>query len=390
MSPGTRSPKLRSLETTVRSVTPLELFFDLAFIASLRQIGATFGDDPTLARLFFSFALWTPMVWTWAQITVYGNRFDTDDPLHRTLKVLSMAGVAMMGISATAGDEDRSALFVLGFLVARALLLAMYARALRHVEGDVRDLARTYLVGYGVGAVLWASVLLLPAGVRAAAGLLLVLVEVGVPVVAWRRLPRRSVNRSHLAERFSLFTILVLGEGWLAVVSGAAETPLTSPVVAVTVAVFVAAVAVWWIYFDHAEASALEGHGGGLAYVYIHLVVFIVLGLATASAEVLVRDGDASEVTLGARVAYLIGAAVFALGIAALRLRAGTSTRAALIARGAVAVGLVAFGLLGGALNPPVLAAVVALHLLVLMGIEVLDRPPAEPQQDVAHAGATD
>jgi hypothetical protein len=37
-----------------------------------------------------------------------------------------------------------------------------------------------------------------------------------------------------------------------------------------------------------------------------------------------------------------------------------------------------------------VLAAVVALHLLVLMGIEVLDRPPAEPQQDVAHAGATD
>lgn len=390
MAPGARSPKLRSLESTVRSATPLELFFDLAFIASLRQIGAAFGEDPTLARLLTSLALWTPMVWTWAQITVYGNRFDTDDPIHRTLKVLSMAGVALMGISATGTEEDRSALFVLGFLVARAFLLAMYARPVRHVGGEVRELTRTYLVGYGVGAVLWAGLLLLPADDRAAAGLLLVLLETRVPALAWRRLPRRSINRSHLAERFSLFTILVLGEGWLAVVSGAAKTPLTTAVLAVTAAVFVSAVAVWWIYFDHAEASALGGHGGGLAYVYIHLVVFVVLGLATASAEVLVRDGDADEVTLGARVAYLIGAAVFALGIAALRLRVGTSAPAALVARGAVAAGLVAFGLLGGGLTPPLLAIVVALHLLVLLGIEVLDRPAAEPQQDVAHSGAPD
>lgn len=388
MAPGPRSPKLRSLESTVRSATPLELFFDLAFIASLRQIGAAFGDDPTLARLLTSFALWTPMVWTWAQITVYGNRFDTDDPIHRTLKVLSMAGVAMMGISATAAEEDRSALFVLGFLVARAFLLGMYSRTLRHVEAGVQDLTRTYLVGYGVGAVLWAGLLLVPADARAPAGLLLVLLELGVPAFAWRRLPRRSINRSHLAERFSLFTILVLGEGWLAVVSGAAETPLTTAVIAVTAAVFISAVAVWWIYFDHAEASSLGGHGGGLSYVYIHLVVFVALGLATASAEVLVRDGDADEVTFGARVAYLVGAGVFVLGIAALRLRAHSSAPAGLVARGVVAAGLVGFGLLGGALDPPALAAVVAAHLLVLLVIETSDRPAAEPQQDVAHSGA--
>lgn len=390
MAPGPRSPKLRSLESTVRSATPLELFFDLAFIASLRQVGTAFGEDPTVARLFTSLALWTPMVWTWAQITVYGNRFDSDDPTHRSLKVLSMVGVAMMGISATAADEDRSAVFVLGFLVARAFLLAMYALTRRHVTADVRDLTRTYLVGYGAGAVLWVGLLLVPATARAAVGLLLVLLEVSVPAFAWRLLPRRSINRSHLAERLSLFTILVLGEGWLAVVSGAAETPLTTAVIAVTAAVFISVVAVWWIYFDHAEAAALGGHGGGLSYVYIHLVMFIALGLATASAEVLVRDGDADGVTLGARVAYLIGAAVFVLGIAALRMGAGSSAPAALLARAVVGAGLVAFGLLGGGLDPPALAAVVAAHLLVLLVIEMLDRPAAEPQQDVGHPGASE
>jgi hypothetical protein len=107
--------------------------------------------------------------------------------------------------------------FIAGFLVGRTLLLLMYLPPLRHVQRDqVRNMIRVYLAGYAAGGILITLTLLAPAGERPWLGAAVVIAETAIPWVAWRHLTGRTVNVSHLAQRFGPFTILLVGQGWLA------------------------------------------------------------------------------------------------------------------------------------------------------------------------------
>jgi low temperature requirement protein LtrA len=76
-------------EEPERSATRLELFFDLAFVVALGELGLHFADDLGVDGWLWSIGtLW----WVWAGFTVYANRFDSD-VVYRVCKLAAMAGV---------------------------------------------------------------------------------------------------------------------------------------------------------------------------------------------------------------------------------------------------------------------------------------------------------
>ena len=105
--------------------------------------------------------LFIPLWWSWATFTFYADRYDTDDLGQRLLAVAQMVAIALMAASISGEESDSSVAFAASFLLARAVLLAMYVRAYRHIP-ESRSLVAGYLRGFSLGALPWVISLWVP------------------------------------------------------------------------------------------------------------------------------------------------------------------------------------------------------------------------------------
>ena len=148
-----------------------------------------------------------------------------------------------------------------------------------------------YLVGFGVG--LWAASIVVPPPVRYALWAAGLAADFATPWVGRLRgiLQGFPLSTSHLPERFGLFTIIVLGEAILGVVSGMSEVRWQVTSIATAALAFVIAVCIRWVYFTFVdEAPFLRNLGSGQPYIYSHLpivvgVVIIGVGMEHAIVE---------------------------------------------------------------------------------------------------------
>src|SRR3712207_755558 len=144
-----------------RSASRLELFFDLAFVLVVAELAGGLAEDVGTAAVLTFAGLFTTVWWAWVSSTLYANRFDHDDVVYRLFKLGSMAAVVGLAASATEATGERFGVFVACHVALRVLLLLQYHRAYRHVVA-ARPVARLYIVGTGVGTLLWAVSLLVP------------------------------------------------------------------------------------------------------------------------------------------------------------------------------------------------------------------------------------
>jgi low temperature requirement protein LtrA len=129
---------------------------------------------------------------------------------------------------------------------------------------------------------------------------------------------------AHLTERHGLFIILALGESVVAIGVGAAQ-PISAPLLFAAILGVVAAVGLWWLYFDlvslAAEQRLLEARGQARvdlaveAYTYGHfpLVAGIVLA-ALGIEDVLAHAGEREPLGAFYALALFGGVALYLAG----------------------------------------------------------------------------
>jgi low temperature requirement protein LtrA len=316
----------RSTDEPHRASSPLELLFDLTFVVAVAAItarlahgiadGHGIADLPAFLQVFF--AIW----WAWMNFTWFASSYDTDDVPYRLLTMVQMAGVLVLaaGVPAAFDDADYRAVTV-GYLVMRVGLVAQWLRA------AIEDLAgRATAVRYAAGIaglqVLWlVRLLLAEAGVLPGASLLpifigLVILELAVP--RWAERGRRtSWHPHHIAERYGLFTIILLGESVLAASTGAegafAAGGLSTSFVTIALAALVLLFSLWWLYFLEPTGEGLAGRRDrSFLWGYGHYGIFAALAAVGAGLEVAVEQTghhvDASPVAIGYAVAAPVGA----------------------------------------------------------------------------------
>ena len=222
------SPAFRAWIEEGRKVTWLELFFDLVFVAAVAQVGTHLRDDyslPGLLRFSFLFAL---IWWAWLGHTTFSTRFDTDDLVQRALTGLQMFLVAVMAINATGALDSRdSAGFAAAYSVMRFILVGQYLRV-RHVR-QARALTTRYAAGCGTAALMWLVSAVVPAPGRFAIWALALIVDVLTPLLTTRHLVNVPHDGAHLPERYGLFSIILLGESMVAVMTGMGRQEYWSP-----------------------------------------------------------------------------------------------------------------------------------------------------------------
>jgi low temperature requirement protein LtrA len=387
--PMIRPIRLRSADGAEagRRVTWLELFFDLAFVAAVAEVGGPLATHyapdalPRYALLFF--LIW----WAWLGHTTYATRFDTDDVVQRLLTLAQIFGVAVMAINADdALDSRSSAGFAAAYAGLRVLLALQFLRA-RQVT-RAREFATGSAAGFGIAAVVWLVSAITPAPWRFALWVIALATDLGTALVTSRHTHRVPPDAAHLPERFGLFTIILLGESLVAVMAGM-KTQETWSVAAASSALLGMAMAFtfWWWYFDGVEAAGERNvrsrRDARLFQVwsYAHLPLYLGIGVAGVGAEHAIRFAPVGHFHAGEAwmlCAGLAAAMAAITTIAAARPHARVP-RAVLVRHYAVAAATLTLGVAGPHVAPaPFLLALVALAVtqLVISLVGVQDAGP--------------
>jgi len=377
----------RDVDQHERAATPLELLFDLAFVVAVAQLAASLAHDVadghvahgagSYAMVFFS--IW----WAWMNFTWFASAYDTDDVPYRLLALLQMAGVLVLaaGVPAAFDDGDFAAVTA-GYVLMRLAMVAQWLRAAREDPAH-RAVALRYALGTAVVQVAWVALLAVSPEVRVVPFVVLALADVAVPVWAERH-GVTTWHAGHIAERYGLFTLLVLGECVLAA-STALQPAIAEGWGADPVLVGAGSLALvfslWWLYFRRPIGPALAGHRE-LAFLwgYGHYALFAALAAVGAGLEVaaesLAHPVEAPDAVVGLAVA--VPTAVVLVLVWALHAPLGAAPVRRLAAVAVAVVAVLVLGASAGSLLPvPWAVVAVAVAPAALVALSVLSSDPA-------------
>jgi low temperature requirement protein LtrA len=334
--PATRAPAwyrpmlARGAGEAHRAATPLELLFDLCFVVAVALAAsqlhhavaeAHFGEA-ILGYAMAFFAIW----WAWMNFTWFASADDSDDVPYRLATLVQIAGALVLAAGVPrAFDLSSSAVVVLGYVVMRLALVAQWLRAAR-ADAAGRPAALRYAAGVTACQVGWVCLLAVPPGWYVPGWLVLIAAELLVPVWA-ESAALTPWNPRHIAERYGLFTLIVLGECVLAstlAIQTAVDGDIALADLATTAAGGLLTVfGMWWLYFAKEAHEFLTSLRAGIVWGYGHYLVFASAAAVGAGLAVNV-DYLTHHAAIGARAsaaAFTIPVALFLLAVWALQVR---------------------------------------------------------------------
>lgn len=383
LTPLKRVMSGRDIHEDHRVATPLELLFDLTFVvataAAAAQLHHATAEGHLVAGLagfvLTFFAIW----WAWMGFTWFASAYDTDDVWYRLMTMLQMIGVLILAAGIPALAHGEATVGTIGYVVMRIGLVSMWLRAARE-DPERRRTCMRYVWGILVVQTLWVLRLALPAEWLIPGVLVVMAIELPIPLWA-SRAGTTPWHAHHIAERYGLFTIIVLGEcvlGGANALAGLLEnTGWTVALAAVGLGSASLVLSLWWVYFLAPFGEALHHHrervnrwGYGHAVVWASLVALgAFLGVV---ADGLKAHGQDAHAVVPVHAIGLVAVAVLVYLLAVRWLNVVTTLRGRVVwwpwlwamgvlaaAVGAVAAGLpLAWGLLMVAVAPMVLIVV--------------------------------
>ncbi|MDT0269975.1 low temperature requirement protein A [Streptomyces sp. DSM 44915] len=280
-----------------RAATPLELFFDLCFVVAVAQIAGELhtylgeGRSVTAVTSFLTvfFAIW----WAWIGFTWFSSAYDPDDVPFRLVTLVIVTGALVLAAGVRQAFEEHDfALVVLGYTVMRLAMISLWVRAARSGAAERRTGYR-FAGGLAVVQALWCAWLLLPVPAQRLAFAPLALLDLAVPVLA-ERASQTSWHPRHIAERYGLFTMIVLGESVMAATSAVRRAVdadyAGDDLYLLAGGGLLTVFAMWWVYFAAPAGEFLAATRRGFRWGYGHYLIF---GAAAAVGAGLALNVDA-------------------------------------------------------------------------------------------------
>jgi low temperature requirement protein LtrA len=319
-----------------RASTPLELLFDLCFVGAVAQaaahlhhgLSAGHAGASVMAYGMVFFAIW----WAWMNFTWFASAYDVDDVPYRIKVLLQIAGGLLLAAGVPRAFEQGDFKWVTaGYTMMRIGLIAGWLRAAGSQRGGARATALRYAGGVAFCQIGWLGMLVLPDGWWKVVWPLMVVLEVLVPPWA-ERTGTTKWHPEHIAERYGLFTLIVLGESVLAAtvaLQAAFETGIiTAPLVTLVGGGVLILFSMWWIYFDQPAHRLLSSSRTAFIWGYGHLFIFastaaVGAGLCVAG-DALAGEAHIPVAAVGAAVALPVALFVLTVWVLQVRLLHGS------------------------------------------------------------------
>jgi low temperature requirement protein LtrA len=286
-----------------RAATPLELLFDLTFALAFGLAASQFAHaiadgnsiPGSLAFGYASFAI----CWAWVNFSWFASAYDNDDWIFRLATMVQMSGVLVVAMGLPAlfrsighGVHLDNKLMVIGYVIMRVAMVSQWLRAAKQ-DPTRRSACLTYAFAISIAQVGWVTQIVEPFSLPATAALsaLLLTVEFAGPVIAERKDGGTPWHAHHIAERYSCFAIIALGEGvvgTVAAMSAVVDRQGWSMDAALVCLVGVGLTfGMWWIYYLVPSAEALQAdRGRAFVWGFCQLVAITAIVAAGAGLRV--------------------------------------------------------------------------------------------------------
>jgi len=278
-----------------RVATSLEALFDLTFATCFGLVATQFcraltEGHYTAALVGFSFGSFA-ICWAWSNFSWFSSAYDTDDWSFRLVTMIQMIGVLVLAIGLPrmfasldhTGHIDNS-IMVLGYVIMRIAMVFQWLRAARQ-DPSRRRTCLMYALAISIAQVGWVVQIFLDTSVSVAIVLtcVLALIELAGPLIAELTTEGTPWHAHHIAERYSLFALIAMGEGvvgTIAVLSAVIQARGWSADVAlICIAGIGLTFGMWWLYYLIPSGQVLHAHRNR-AFVWgcgqMIVVVFIV------------------------------------------------------------------------------------------------------------------
>lgn len=302
-----------------RQASFLELFFDLCFVVAIAQAASQFHHAVAEDHIIFGiigfltlfFAIW----WAWMNFTWFASAYDNDDVPFRLAAFAQITGALILAAGVAQGFQNQNFdIIFVGYVVMRIGLVSLWIRAAVH-DPPRRTTAIKYAVGITVAMIGWAVLLLYNWPLWGF--WIMAAFELAVP--AWaERSAQTPWHPDHIAERYGLLTIIVLGESILsatnAVQVALVEQEATGGLLFETVVGGLMIVfSFWWLYFSKPAHDFLNTYKKAFIWGYGHYFIFASIAAVGAGLAVNMEQAthhtEITEITAAASVT--IPAAVY-------------------------------------------------------------------------------
>ncbi|WP_266170593.1 low temperature requirement protein A [Dyella subtropica] len=318
-------------------VTNIELFFDLVFVYAITQLSHTLLQALNLVGAVHVLLLFLAVWWVWVFTGWITNWLDPERLAVRVmLLALTFAGL-LLSTSLPDAFGEHGLLFAGAFVamqVGRTLFM-LWAMGRDAPAANRRNIIRI-AVWLSCSGVFWLIGGSLGGEIRFAFWVVALTIEyLGpaayfyVPGLGRSSTAEWDVEGGHLAERFSLFVIIALGESVVVTGSSFAQTARQADTIFAFAVAFLGCVAMWWIYFDLAADRASHairhssdpGRTARLGYTYLHLLIVAGIVVSAVGDELSLSQPHARcdiasvAVLIGGPALYLLGNALFKMTV---------------------------------------------------------------------------
>ncbi|MFI8334523.1 low temperature requirement protein A [Pseudomonas taetrolens] len=282
-----------------RVASSLELLFDLTFatcfaFAATQLAHALAAGHYSTALIGFGFASFC-ICWAWTNFSWFASAYDTDDWIFRIATLVQMSGVLVLAIglprlfsSIEHGQHLDASVMVLGYVIMRVAMIFQWLRAAKQ-DPARRRVCITYACAIAIAQLGWIALFLIPLSMSVTIALFFLwfLFEFAGPIFAERRDGGTPWHAEHIAERYSLFAIIALGEGLVGTVATLSAEMEHAGWTLETALACMAGVGMtfgmWWVYSILPSANILHVHRSR-AFVWSYGQILIIVSIVAMGA----------------------------------------------------------------------------------------------------------
>lgn len=277
---------------TEKKVTWLELFYDLLFVAAVSKASHVLlhVESGVISVEYLSkfILIFVPIWWAWVGQSLFVNRFGQDIFSHRIFLILQLFFVLIMTASLSVNFDQYYMPFLIGYVGLRAMTAIQYLTVNKNEAADRKITARYLGSRFWIGLVISALSLFFDSWIRYLVLYAGITVDILLPLIGRKYLVKSPINTHHLLERFSLFTLILLGESVVSILAVLQSSHWTWQSIVFALLTFLLIIAMWWQYFDNVEKKVDKSiETAGQTIIYGHLFIYISLSMIAASIQLL-------------------------------------------------------------------------------------------------------
>jgi low temperature requirement protein LtrA len=303
-----------------RSVSFLELFYDLVYVVVIARAAHTLAGDVSW-RSVAEFAVVFALIWiAWLNGSLYYDLHGREDGRTRVFVFIQMMLLVLLAVFTGDAAGEGGTGFAIVYAAYLVVVTWLWYSVRRQDAEEYLGITARYLTGMAVLIAVVGVSAFLPDDLRMFVWAALVVGYITASIVLFSAADSEVVSgmrpTESLVERFGLFTIIVLGEVVVGVVDGLSDIDRTVESVSTGVLGLAIGFAFWWTYFDFiGQRMPKLVRRDMVGWMFLHLPV--TMSIAATGAALVSLIEHAGDDRAPAPTAWLLTGAV-TLGLVAL------------------------------------------------------------------------